>query len=208
MVVEDNLMVREMLEHIAAELCGLSVLPGYGTLRGVQAHLRSRSQTPPDILVLDIVLPDGKGWQVLEEKPVKSGRTKVYFATGKIDQHTLSFFARRKVNGLVDKSSTRFDDWKDAFGSIAKGTSYCSPTLLPEISAILMDSEHWSKLLTPREIELLPLLSVGKTNVELGDLMKSSPGTIQVHRKNIMRKIRVNSTPELMRWAVKSGIQA
>ncbi len=196
-----------MLEEIAASVNGLEILPGHGTLRELRHALRTR-ETTPDGILLDVVLPDGKGWEALKDEPISSGQTKVFFATGKVDQPTLSFFARRKISGFIHKASAGFEDWKSAFDCISKRRGYCSASLLPDISSMMTNSSHWSKWLTAKELEILPLFAAGRTNQELGHMMNSSAGTIQVHRKNIMRKISVSSTPELMRWARRYGITA
>lgn len=204
-IVEDNVVFRGMLELIIESVPELEKMSSYGTLRGIRDALRSPFSIP-DYIVLDIVLPDGKGWEILDEEPIASGRTKVFFATGKIDQYTLLFFAQRKVAGFIDKLSSSITEWSEAFNCMANGQRYCSPALIAEVTSLALNSNHWSRMLTQRELEVLPFLASGKTSLELAQSLGSSPATVQVHRKNIMRKIKVNSTPELMRWARASGV--
>lgn len=207
LVVEDDLLLRGMLEEFVSRVSGLKCLQGCGTLTDARAFLRS-SASPPDCIILDVVLPDGKGWELLSEKPIVAGKTKVFFATGKTDDYTLLFFIRRKISGFIHKASSQLADWVVALECIAAGRGYCSSFLVTEVSKILMDSTHWSKLLTNKEFAVLPFMVEGKSNQEIGDLLISAPSTIAGHRKNIMRKIRVHSTPELMSWARRTGVSS
>lgn len=206
-IVEDNRLFRKMLEDIGSSIDGLEVVTSYGTLEGIRTALRSQIR-PPDYIVMDIILPDGKGWEILSEDPVRTGRTKVFFASGIIDQQSLLYFAQRKVLGFIDKGSSELSDWKEAFTCMAQNRGYCSESLIADILNVGMSSNHWSKLLTKKELEILPLLVDGGSNHEIGETLKVSPLTIQVHRKNIMRKIDVRSALGLMRWAKSMGISS
>lgn len=197
--------MRMMLEEVVRSIDGLRSVPGYETLAAAQTALRTLKRAP-DYLVLDVVLPDGKGWELLDEDAIISGRTKVFFATGRIDEHTLSFYTRKKISGFISKISSDIGEWKDAFSCMANRSSYCSPSLHIELAKIVTNSNHWSKILTNRELEIFPYLAGGRSNQELAHKLEMAPATVQMHRKNIMRKIKVNSTPELMRWARRSGV--
>lgn len=204
-VVDDNLVLRGFLAEVISRNSDLEITKGYGTLREIQSALRSPA-TVPDYIILDIVLPDGKGWEVLKETPIVRGRTKVFFATGRIDQNTLLYFAQRQIDGFIDKTTARFEDWAEAFECIAQNQRYCSASLVPDVSNLMMNSNHWSKLLTEKELDVLPHLATGRVNAELAQRLGVSPATIQVHRKHIMRKIGVHSSTELMRWARRVGL--
>ena len=64
------------------------------------------------------------------------------------------------------------------------------------------------ELLTPRERELLQLLAEGKTTKEIAGVLNLSPHTVETHRANLMRKVNLNSLPELILYAVRKGVIA
>ena len=62
------------------------------------------------------------------------------------------------------------------------------------------------ELLTPRERELLQLLAEGKTTKEIASALNLSPHTVETHRANVLRKLNLNSLPELILYAVRKGV--
>ena len=203
-VVEDQPLVWEFLRIVIETLDGLHWRGACANLSQSQASVFSSD--PPDIVLVDIVLKDGFGWQILPKLPKHIGRPKFVFISGSCDERSLAYCCRADVWGFIDKTACTLTDWRHALLDLAAGRRYFSTAAQQGIDRIRSDSSHWTKCLTDRECEMLPLFGQGWDNIEIGENLRISPGTVHSHRRNILRKLDLHSSAQLMNWVSRKGL--
>ena len=159
----------------------------------------------PDIVLIDIGLPDGDGVVLAEKMRQKSDRVRIVALSSILDEYTLHRAQFAGINGFVDKSARTFDTVKEAITAVMDGRSYaCS--VVRETRARMRNSTHcFSKLLSNREMEMLVQIGHGKTNEEIGEQLEISAKTVCNHRQNIMTKLGINTSVQLLRYAAEKG---
>lgn len=201
-IVEDQTMVRELLvlacqtTFARAEVREAS--DGKAALTCVQALL-------PDLLILDLELPDGDGLDLLPEFRRIAPSVKIIVLSSHTDEVTVDRVMRAHVDGFVDKNSQPLAILREAVKSVTDGRRYLSP-VVREVWGKLRDAPGaFTKILSDREQELLGLIGLGLTNSEIADQLKLRAVTVQNHRCNIMTKLGLHSTSHLIRYANEKG---
>jgi two-component system, NarL family, response regulator NreC len=170
------------------------------SLGSVLDHVRTRH---PDVLVLDLGMPDrGSGIETLARLTRELRDTNVVVLTMNDDPS----FARRALDngaiGLVLKEMAD-SDLPAAVRGASRGKRYLSPTIaskLGEAGGATRDK------LTPREREVLRLIALGHTSVEIAEKLGLSPRTIETHRARIHRKLALDTRAQLVQYALQHGL--
>jgi DNA-binding NarL/FixJ family response regulator len=154
-------------------------------------------QHRPDVILMDINLPDKSGIDLCRE--VKEKYASV-FIVGLSTFNQQSFIEKMMdsgSSGYVLKNATK-EELMEAIEQVAKGKMYLSD----EASQTLRKkNEHTSIVLTRREKEVLGLIAEGMTNNEIGDKLFISTTTVDTHRKNLLAKLEAKNTASLVRIA-------
>lgn len=153
----------------------------------------------PDLLLLDVMMPGANGVAVVGEVKRWSPATRVVVITGVTAEGTLRQF-RDLVAGLMLKSCTP-QELDYGLRRIMAGESYISERL----RQILAEPSGGVQL-TMRERQVLALIAQGQSNAEIAQVLNLSAKTADNHRTNIMRKLDVHSTAELVAFAFRQGM--
>lgn len=198
-LVDDHTLLREALREKLARERDFEIVGDGGT---ADAAIKLVAEFSPDVLVLDVSLPDRSGIEVVGEVRVHYPSTHVVAFSMHDEQHMVTAMLRAGAVGYVTKTAER-PNLLNAIRAAARGEEYLSP----EASAALVKnfSEPGVEL-TPREQEILQLLAEGKRSPEVARLLKISPGTVDVHRRNIMSKLDLHSISDLTRYAIREGL--
>lgn len=200
LVVEDQTILRDILAEWVASTPGWALVAACGTLAEARTHVAS---TPPDVVVLDVELPDGSGLRLLDDVPAANAPA-VVLITAHEQPWLLRDAAKTSVLGIVMKGAP-LTDLRRAIERAAEGeTSYCRRTAELMRSWALRRSPH--EQLTPREIEVLRLLVDGLTSREVGETLGIREKTAQNHRANLMEKLDIRDVPGLVRFAIAHGL--
>jgi two-component system response regulator NreC len=202
LIIEDHQLVRDML----IGSCG-SLVPGSEVIGAQTAAEGERicSQRKPDIVLLDLVLPDGDGLDWLDRIFTAAPRTKIIVLTSHADEFTLHRALRARVHGFVDKTEQPLHLLGEAIATVMSGRPYFSSAAQRIRSALRGDPAAFDKILSDREQELLGYFGEGLSNAEIAERVGLTQGTVKLHRRNIMGKLNVHSTPQLMRYALEKG---
>lgn len=169
-------------------------------------------ETKPDVLLLDVGLPDGSGLDLIPEVNQISPETNIIVLTSLTDETTLMRVVDSGISGFVSKDSQLSDLLvtirKAAEGEIVMPTSLLVGLLMRmprDKAAAYQDDKGWERM-TVREQEVLELLATGKTGDEIAEELHIAPLTVRTHIRNLMSKMGVHSRLEAVAFGMKNGL--
>jgi DNA-binding NarL/FixJ family response regulator len=205
-LVDDHALVRQGFRRILEEEPGLSVV---GEAGGAQEGVALVRQTRPDVVLMDMSMPDANGIhaarEILRERP----ETRILVLSMYADAQYVRSALDAGVAGYILKSALETDLTR-AVRAVAQGQQYLSP----ELSGVLIralkdkpepDADKFDKL-TEREKQVLQLIAHGKSNKEIAVILGLSANTVAVHRANLMSTLGVHKAAELVLYAVRKGL--
>ena len=204
LIVDDHAVVRAGLKLLLDAEDDLEPVGEAGTARDAIFEARS---TKPDVVLLDVVMPDQSGLDVLPQLLHERPETKVLVLSMQDDpQYVRAAFAAG-ASGYVLKEAAD-TEVVQAIREVARGGRYVHP----ELGARLVSAETEAARradedpLSDREREVLRLLALGHTNQEIAKQLYISVRTAETHRAHIMQKLRLSSRAELVRYALTEGL--
>ena len=164
----------------------------------------------PDILVVDIMMPNLNGLEVLKQVRHRSPKTRnIVLSMHSADPYVVEAF-RSGASGYILKDGAP-DELINAIRQVLLGDKYLSPKL-PErlIVAVTVSPENVKQdkyeTLTDREREIFQMASAGKTAAEIAEILSISPRTVELHRNRMMGKLGLHTQTDLVLYAVKRRI--
>jgi DNA-binding NarL/FixJ family response regulator len=210
-LLDDQAIIRAALKSLLDERQDIEVVGDSGQPRTALEEIR---RLRPDVLVLDITMPELSGLDLLPMVRKSLPRTKVVMLT----HHEGESFVERALKGGADGYLSKDSDPAElavAILAVQRGDPYVSPRVAGGLVKGLRGGQAGhdgqnsiSRLtdLTPREREVLQLLAVGKSNKEVASALDISVGTAKKHRENLQRKLGCGSAAELARLAIREGL--
>ena len=210
LLVDDHPLFRAGLKSLLVDNPAFQIIGEAGD--GEEA-IRLAKTLKPDLLLLDISLPDKSGIEITREIKELFPEILIMIVSmhSKIDFITESF--RAGALGYVIKESAA-ERLVQGLETVARGEYFLDSSLshkvvekilgLPTKEALITDEKYAS--LTPREEQVLRLLAEGHSAREVGEKLFISPKTVENHRANIMDKLDLHSTLDLIRYAVRLGL--
>jgi len=203
LVIEDFKLIRDVLVMACGNLA--PAVEARGATTGNEGVEVAR-EFQPDVIFLDLALPDGDGLDFLPQLFGACRSAKVIALTSHVDEFTLHRALKANIHGFVDKNEQPLPVLQEAIETVMSGRHYFSSTAHRlKIAMRGNPLADFSKLLSDKEQELLPLYGEGLSNEEIAVKSGLAWGTVRNHRNNIMAKLNLHSTPELMRYAIDKG---
>lgn len=201
LIADDHLMVREGLKQIL-ELDGdIKVVAQADD--GIQC-LEQIEAVQPDVVLLDINMPNMNGLQTLEKMHELGRKEKVLILTIHNEVEYLMKAVEIGINGYVLKDSES-SVLKKAIFAVFEGENYIEPSLTPALKEKMERQEEKYELLTKREVEVLKLLAEGLFNKEIAYRLSISEKTVKNHVSNIFKKIGVADRTQAAVYAIKNN---
>jgi two-component system, NarL family, response regulator NreC len=173
--------------------------------------VRLAEELTPDVVIMDIAMPNLNGIEATAQITRRNPRIGVIVLSMHSDESYLARALTAGAKGYLLKD-TADADLERAVRSAAQGRPFFSP----EIATTLLDDylrqlkqqnlTDSYELLTDREKEVLQLLAEGKSNKEAATILNVSPYTVETHRANLMQKLNLHSTVEIVLYAVRKKI--
>jgi DNA-binding NarL/FixJ family response regulator len=201
-LVEDHVMFREVLRKICVEELGHDVVGETGD--GEEA-LSLIAGMHPDLVLLDLHLPSLDGFQVAERIRKIARDIRILVLSSHCDEYSVFRAERVRVQGFVDKNTNSVAMLKTAIAAIAQGQPWFSAAYQRARAARLKNPQSFDKLLTDRERAILALVALPLTDVEIARRLQISEETVAKHRLTIRRKLDLETTTELVRYAREHG---
>lgn len=158
-----------------------------------------------DLLILDIDLPDRDGFSLADEAAKLSSPPRVLGMSGYCDEFMVHRVMNSSMHGFIDKTDQSVETLAEAIRTVCAGNYFFSEVVHRMRVALRKDPHAFPKLLTDRECEMLSLLGQGMTNEQAAERLGLSPTTVQWHRKQLMRKLDIHSTVDLVVYAAEKG---
>ena len=208
LLVDDHAVVRSGLKML---LSGHSEMEIVGEADSAAGALQEAERTHPDVILMDIGLPDKTGIEATREIKKRFPDVKVVALTIHEDEEYFFQMLDAGASGYVPKRAAP-EELLTAIRAAAAGEVYLYPSLAKLLVRDYLNAERPAeeKLnlggLTDREHEVLTHLAEGASNGEIAAALVISPKTVERHRENIMRKLNLHSRSELVRYAIRKGI--
>jgi two-component system, NarL family, response regulator NreC len=204
LIVDDHAVVRSGLRLVLDADEGIEPVGEAGNARDAIFEARSLK---PDVILLDVVMPDQSGLEIIPQLLHENPDTKVLVLSMQDDPRYVREAFDAGASGYVLKEAAD-SEVVAAVREVAGGGRYVDP----ELGARLVAAESAERKraeedpLSDREGEVLRLLALGHTNQEIAKQLYISVRTAETHRAHIMQKLRLSSRAELVRYALDRGL--
>jgi len=202
-IVEDERLLRDVLRKACARDLGHEVVCEAGTGREALAAV---PEAIPDLLVLDIHLPDMDGLEVLRQLRRTRALLKALLISSYFDEFLLLRIEQAGVQGFIDKGTNTAAELGLAIRAIERGSTYFPSAYREARRVHNRDPFAFDKILTDREQTVLSLVGEPLSDAEIAAQLELSPETVEKHRFNIMRKLGLRSRAESARFARRCGL--
>jgi len=205
-LADDHMLFRQGMKKIIDELPEIQVVGAAND--GLEA-MDLVKELLPDLAILDISIPKLSGIEVCREIRRLFPSVKILMLTMHKDKEYLYQALSAGAQGYLLKEDSD-EELFAAIGTIRNGAIYVTKALAgvvsTDISALFEGGQRTlSRSLTGREREVLKFISEGKSNSEVAEILRISIRTVETHRANIMNKLDLRNTAELVRYAIQNG---
>lgn len=205
LLVDDHRILREGLRSLLERQPDIRVVGEAGD--GLEA-IHKVASLQPDVVVMDVAMPGMDGLQATTRIKEEHPQVRVLVLTQYDEEQFILPLLRAGASGYVLKQAGRREVLQ-AIREVAQEGVFLPPqTARQVLRAIQEPQEEPEPRLTPRETEVLRLVAQGKTNREIATLLGISPKTVSVHRSNLMAKLGLHSSVDLVRYAIRKGLAA
>jgi DNA-binding NarL/FixJ family response regulator len=200
LLADDHSLVRRGFRRILEDDEQMKVVGEASN--GVEA-IRMASELKPDVVVMDLSMPELDGVQATKEIVKHSPETEVLVLSMHAEDNYVRNALDAGAKGYLLKSAIDVD-LVGAIKTVADGKRFIGSGL----RYVSYDPEDEIKRLTAREKQVLQLIAQGKSNKEIAALLELSVNTVSVHRANLMDKMNIHRTAELVLFAIRKGLVA
>jgi two-component system response regulator NreC len=209
-LVDDHQLVRD---GIKALLTGIPDIAIIGEASGAGELFRELENLKPDLLIMDISLPEISGIEITKKICSEYPGINVLILSMYNNEEFIFNSLKAGARGYLPKNTSR-DELLEAIYTINRGEEFFGES----ISKIMLKSyikratnedqpeDKTHPILTSREIEILKLYVEGLINKEISDKLDISIRTVETHKNHIMRKLGLKSTVELVKFAIRNKI--
>jgi len=221
MLVDDHDVVRTGLRSYLEQQSGIQVVAEARS--GIEALERAQ-QTQPDVIVMDITMPEMDGLAATRRLKETLPSIQVLALTVHEDKQYFFEMMAAGASGYITKQSAA-EDLVAAIHAVAEGHVYLQPVLarwlLEDYQRLSVGSPSEEQingekqaqvrdggkfLLSKREIQVLEMVAEGFTNHAISEKLEISPKTVARHRERIMHKLNIHSSTELVKYAIRTGL--
>jgi len=201
-IVEDFLMVRDIVRAACSREPDLEVVAEAASGSEAVAVI---IQTRPDVVLLDLGLPDFDGFEVLNRIRDRGDESRILVLSGHGSPYLTYRVERAGIHGFVDKRVETVDRLRDAFAAFRANRTFFAGTFLEIQARRRGDPFSFDKVLTDQEILVLSLVAHCFDDARIAEYLKISRRTVESHRTSIMRKLDLHSRTAIMHFAHAQG---
>lgn len=206
LLVDDHKLFREGICHILRSQPGLAIVgePDNGKLAVAMTR-----QLRPDLVLMDISLPVMNGIEAARAILAEAPEVRVVVCSVHADRQYLLEVVKAGARGYLQKNCSA-QELLRAISCVVSGGTYFGPATCEELLRECQSAEGVAQAepppLTYREREVLKLVTEGRNSKEIAFALDISVKTVEFHRLQVMKKLKLRSLPELTKYAVREGI--
>jgi len=206
LLADDHALVRHGFRRILEDDPGITVV---GEASGGAEAITLERQLSPDVVVMDLAMPEVNGLHAAIEILRRRRDSRILILSMHNDEQYVRNALDAGVKGYILKNALETDLTR-AVRTLAMGGEFLSP----ELSGLAMRRQRRDEgatatplsQLSAREVQVLRLIALGKSNKEIAAILSLSANTVAVHRTNVMTTLGLHKTAELVLFAVKNGL--
>ncbi len=200
MIADDHKLFRDGIEALLNQYDEFEVLKGAGS--GKELLQMMENGVAPHVVLLDLTMPEMDGFEVLKQARKKYPDVRFVALSMHDEGQYIAKCIRLGAHGYLLKNAEEEELYK-AIMEAAKGKKYYNEEISKlMIQNMALEGDQFKKL-SDRETEILQYVSEGKTTKEIAEMLFVSTRTVETHRMNMMKKLDVQNTAELIKKAVQ-----
>jgi len=207
-LADDHTIVRDGLRNLLDKLPDVEVIADAEDGRSTVDLARRLS---PDVVIMDITMPDMNGIEATRQILSENPRVKVIGLSMHSDRRFVIEMLKAGGSGYLLKDCA-FEELANAIHAVMKNQIYLCPPIAKIVTEDYLNrlaptnASMVYSILTPREREVLQLLSEGKTTKQIAYALGLSGKTVETHTQNVMNKLGLRSIAELTKYAIREGL--
>jgi DNA-binding NarL/FixJ family response regulator len=205
-LADDHVLIRHGIKKIIEAEPSFAVI---GQVSDGLELLNFIKKITPDIILLDISMPNLRGIEAIGEAKKICPDVKIIMLTMHKSKQYLCHALSAGADGYILKEDSD-TELLTAINHALKGDLFISPVLADELSREEIKACREKKgvpsdSLTPRERQVLKLVAEGRTSRDIAELLSISTRTVEHHRANLLKKLNINNTADLIKYAIRKG---
>jgi DNA-binding NarL/FixJ family response regulator len=206
-LAEDHRITREGLVNLLQERPDMEVV---GEAENGREAVRLARELSPDLVIMDVTMPDLNGIDATRIITSGSNNTKVIALSMYSDKQFVQGMIQAGASGYLLKDCA-FEELVAAIQAVMQGDTYLSPGIAgivvqDYLTKLTTDRSSADTVLTAREREVLQLIAEGNSTKEIAARLSVSVKTVETHRRQIMEKLGIFSIAELTKYAIREGL--
>jgi two-component system response regulator NreC len=206
LITDDHAIVRTGLRTLLTADPSMELV---GEASGGHEAIQLVEQTQPDVLLLDLSMPDLDGIEVTRAVKSSFPEVRVLVLTIHEDQGLMREAIRAGASGYILKRAAE-SELISAIHVLMRGDMYVDPAMMRDLLSEAVPpsgrADAVAEQLTPRELEVLKYIVQGYTNRQIGEELNISVRTVEGHRANLSAKLGLHSRVDLVRYAREHGL--
>jgi DNA-binding NarL/FixJ family response regulator len=210
LLVDDHVMLRDGVAAILNQVEGIKVVGGVSS--GEEA-VNSLKTYNPHIILMDIMMSGMTGLEATRWIKEQDKNVKIIIISSEVKKELVSEGIKSGIDGYLPKNADKAT-LVDAIRTVSRGEKYFNQAIMNLVFEDFYKGEkegnkasrRVAQGLTKRENEVLELVAQGKSNQEVADTLFISTKTVETHKTNILEKLGLKNTAELVRYAIKNNI--
>ena len=205
LLADDHQMFRHALRTMLEQEASIEVV---GEASNGQELLSVAAKTETDVVCMDIGMPQMNGIEATRRLLAINPDVKVIGLSAFTDRDFVLDMLKAGASGYVTKAETG-EELLRAIRSVRQNRKYLCPEVASALTGALIDGSNGTAAaprIGPRERQVLQLVAEGHTSAEIAERLHVAFSTVEVHRRNIMRKLDLHNVAELTKYAIRNGI--
>lgn len=202
LIVDDHLLIRKGVRLLVEKLPTIDMI--FEADNGTDA-IRIVETQPIDVVILDLSMPDGlDGFTAAQNMLQTNPAIRIIVLTMHDEEVYIQKALQTNIAGYLLKNSEE-NELEDAIHAVMAGDYFYRTKLTDEQIKKLKNNDSHTSVLTPREQEVLRLVSLGYTNIQIASQLLISTKTVERHKANMMHKLRLNEPHELIQYGIRNN---
>ncbi|HMP98558.1 MAG TPA: response regulator transcription factor [Cyclobacteriaceae bacterium] len=209
LLVDDHTLVREGINSM---LSGIADIEVSGSFASAEEAINEVRENPPDVILMDIMMGGMTGIEATRWIKDLESNVKIILVTKEVSKEYVSAGIKSGVDGYLPKDVDK-DTLVEAIRTVNNGGRYFNDAIMKLVFEDFYSNEklkaparNLPHELTKREAEVMQLIAHGKTNKEVAEALFISVKTVETHKTNILEKLGLKNSTELIKYALKNKI--